>query len=481
MRILLVIGVVGHLARNFALAFLPPLVLALFDSDHDAAIRFGASAVATVAAGALLSRGYRGSPSFHRSEAFAVVAFTWLFLAALAAVPYLLTGLSPVDALFESVSGLTTTGATILTDFDAYSRAFFLWRAMTQWFGGLGVIALFVVVLPRLGIAGRQLFFAEATGDTADALSPKVRNNAARLWLVYCGLTLSLVAALYAAGMSPYDAFVHALTTLSAGGFSPNGQSIAGYANPTAEWVFVPFMLLSGASFTLQYRVFSGKLGELVRDGEFVLYVAVMGLAGLAAALLLHPGAFTEQSLRLGFFQVASLMSSTGYASADFNLWSDSLKAVLVVVMVVGGCAGSAAGGPKVIRLLLLGKHVVREIRRTLYPRAVLPLRYKLRPVSDEIMRSVFTLVALYAVGYFALGTALTLLGADLVLAFSAGLACLGNIGPGFGAAGPMGSFAGFDTPSKLLLTAAMWVGRLEIVAVLALLQSDVWRRLRLR
>lgn len=480
MRILLVIGVVGHLVRSFAAAFVPPVALGLLDADYPAAIRFAIGAASTFLLGALMSKGYDRAVSFYRGEVFAVVTFAWVFLGMVAAIPYLLADLSPVDALFESVSGLTTTGATILQNFGQYGRSFFLWRSMTQWFGGLGVIALFVVVLPRLGVAGRQLFFAEASGAPSEALSPQARDNARKLWILYCGSTLLLTLGLAWTGLSPYDALVHALTTMSAGGFSPHPLSIAGYANPAAEWLLVPFMIIAGASFTLQFRVVTGRPLDLFRDGEFLFYLAVLSLAALVMALL-HAGTSMLEALRTGFFQSASLMSSTGFASVDFNTWSDGLKAPLLVVMIVGGCAGSAAGGPKAIRILMVAKHVIREVKRTLHPRAVLPLRYKHRPVSDGIMRSVFTLVALYFVGYFLLGTTLAILGSDLVLAFSAAIACLGNIGPGFGTAGPMGNYAGFDPTSKCLLTAAMLVGRLEIVTVLALLHSDAWRGVRLR
>lgn len=480
MRITLVLGTIGRLLRSFALAFIPPAILATLDAEWNSAIDFALSALIAAGTGNLLVSLGRTAPTFYRAEAFATVTGTWSTLSVFAAAPYLLAGLSPVDALFESVSGLTTTGATILTDFDAYGRAFFLWRAMTQWFGGLGVIALFVVVLPRLGIAGRQLFFAEASGASAEALSPQVRRNAGKLWILYCALTSALALSLYASGLSVFESIVHALTTLSAGGFSPNAASIAGYENPVAEWFLVIFMILAGASFTLQYRIFSGKIADLVRDGEFVTYLAIVCLTAVALATQLGDPLDPEH-LRPAFFQTASLMSSTGFASADYNLWPDRSRALLLVAMLVGGCAGSAAGGPKVIRLLLTVKYAAREIRRALHPRAVLPLRYKSKPVSDDIMRSVLTLVALYFLGYMALGVTLSLLGHELVLSFTAALACMGNVGPGFGAAGPMGNFAGFDPVSKALLTLSMGVGRLEIVAVLSLVQLDVWRYTRWR
>ncbi len=479
MRLTLVLSVVGHVLRPFSLAFLAPVVFALLELNTIAAVRFGIGGLVSLIAGLVLSTRTTHSVDFRRDEALAVVSLTWLLVASCGAIPYLLYGLSWDDALFESMSGFTTTGATILTDFGAYDRPFFLWRGLTQWFGGLGVIALFILVLPRLGIAGRQLFFAEASGAPGEAVSPQIRSGARRLWILYAALTLLLATLLHLFGsMSIYDAVLHSLTTMSAGGFSPSGTSIAGYENAIVEWLLCVFMLLAGASYTLQYKVVSGSWLAFLRDGEFILYSSLMLGISCALTVVLPHDAGVVATFRTALFQISSLMSSTGFASIDYNLWSDPARALLIVAMLVGGCAGSAAGGAKVVRLLLVFKHVLRELRTTLHPRAVLAIRYKGEPVSREIMRSVFTMVALFMLGHFVVGTTLVLMGSDLVLGYSAALACLGNIGPGFGAAGPMGSFQEFSGAGKVLLTAAMWVGRLEIVTVLALLHPDVVRGL---
>ena len=499
MRLALVFGVIGHLLRRFAFAFVVPFVMACWDliSEADPSsgtttfgvttwlgpVSYLAAAAVTALLGAWMGRWFRAGPVFRRSEALAVVAGTWLGVAGCGAIPYLFAGLTPVDAFFESISGFTTTGATILTDFSQYDRAFFLWRAMTQWFGGLGVIALFVVVLPRLGIAGRQLFFAEASAAAGDAVSPQVRESARRLWILYVGLTALQTIALMFTGFGLYDGVVHSFTTLSAGGFSPHPQSIEGYANPAAEWVFVVFMLLSGTSFTLQYRAFTGRPLEFFRDREFMTYFGVMLLFSLLTGALLIGGLPTFEELRVGAFQVASLMSSTGYASADFNEWSYALKTVLVLAMVVGGCAGSACGGAKVIRYILSAQWLRRELTQVLHPRAVIPIRYGRVTVPMDAMRAVTTLVFLFIIGYGAVGATLVILepNLDMVTGFSAALACLGNIGPAFGPAGPMGSYDSFSDLGKLLLSFSMWLGRLEIVTVIALFHPHVWRNYRWR
>ncbi len=497
MRVALVLGVVGQLLRLFSLAFVPPLLLAFFDGlfphadwpHHPEAewwyesAQFAVALVAALGFGTLLARRLPSStPMFRRAEALAVVFGTWLTIAAFGAVPYLFHGLSPINAIFESVSGFTTTGATILsgTDWLHRPRAFWLWRAMTQWFGGLGVIALFVIVLPRLGIAGRQVFFAEASTAPGEAVSPSVRHTAKRLWIFYVGLTLlQTVLLLVVADLPWFESFVHSLTTLAAGGFSPNPASVMGYDNPAMEWIFIPFMFVAGASYPLMYVACTRNPLVVLRDGEFGLYTIVSLVATAALAFLLVRGfAPSELELRAAAFQVTSLISSAGFASVDYQLWAPGLKILLIFVMIMGGCAGSAAGGVKEVRFLLVLKFLWRELTRVLHPRAVIPIRHKGEAVSGRVMWAVFTLVLLYLVGYAVVAIPVVILGADLETGFAASIACLSNVGPAFGDAGPMGTYDGFPLATKIILTGAMLIGRLEIVTVLALLHPHVWRRL---
>ena len=481
MRLSLVSGTIGHLLYMFAVAFAPPLILALVQQQFDVAGHFAAALAAAAGCGWAMKRRLPRNPTLRRAEAMAIVAGTWLVVGVFSAIPYMFAGLSVVNAVFESISGLTTTGATILTDFSAYGEPFFLWRAMTQWFGGLGVIALFVVVLPRLGIAGRQLFFAEASISTSEGISTRIRGAAQKLWVLYAGLTLLLALLLLRTGFDPFNAVVHALTTMSAGGFSPDPRSIQGFGNRAAEWILVVFMVLAGTSFPLQWRLFSGRVFSFFRDGEFRVYLAVMGITTLVLAFVLGSGAPDEQSFRASAFQVTSMASSTGYASVDFEQWQMAAKALLVVAMIAGGCAGSACGGPKVVRYILMAKFLRREMTQVLHPSAVLPIRYHGRPIALSILRAVTALVFLYVIGYLVVGLLLMMIepSVDLHLGMSASLACMGNIGPAFGPAGPMGSYDGFSDISKVLLTLAMWMGRLELITVLALFHPHVWRHLR--
>jgi trk system potassium uptake protein TrkH len=385
--------------------------------------------------------------------------------------------MGPIDAMFESMSGMTTTGATVMRDFEAYGRGIFFWRSLTQWFGGMGVIALFVAVLPRLGIGGRQLFFAEAPGPTDEKLTPQIRKTAAALWTVYIGLTAAQFVALLLTGMPAFDSACHALTTLAAGGFSPHPLSVAGYANPAAEWVIIFFMFAAGANFALHYRTLRGEGKAFLRDEEFRAYLGIALVATLLLVVFLRPElpGFLDR-LRHGLFQAVSIMTTTGYASVDFQLWNEQSKMVLLALMFIGGCAGSAAGGPKVVRQVLIARYTLLELRRTLHPRGVLPVKLGGRVVSDDVMRGVLVFFLFYLLVFALCTLVVSALGADIVTALTASIACLGNIGPGFNAVGPMANFADLHPVSKITLTAAMWIGRLEVLTVLALLRPEVWR-----
>ncbi|MBA3950147.1 MAG: TrkH family potassium uptake protein [Acidobacteria bacterium] len=478
MRIRAVLQITGRFLRFFSLTFLAPLVVSLiYGERYDAAVFLLAAAV-SAAAGHAMTRGHQTpAEELKRVEGLAIVAGSWLLLAWAAAIPYLGAGMGPVDAMFEAMSGLTTTGATVMRDFSEYGRGLFFWRSLTQWFGGMGVIALFVAVLPKLGIGGRQLFFAEAPGPTDEKLTPQIRKTAAALWTVYAGLTAAQFVALVLVGMPVFDSACHALTTLSAGGFSPNGLSIAGYASPAVEWIIIVFMFLAGANFALHYRTLRGELRALPRDEEFRAYVGIVTVATLLLVVFLRPEmpGFVER-LRHGLFQTLTIVTTTGYASSDFQLWNDQAKMILLSLMFIGGCAGSAAGGPKIVRQLLIARYTRLELRRTLHPRGVLPVKLGGRVVAEDVMRGVLVFFLFYLLVFAVCTLVVSALGADLITAITASIACLGNIGPGFNAVGPMASFADLHPISKIVLTAAMWIGRLEVLTVLALLRPEVWR-----
>ena len=481
MRIAVVLHTIGTFLSYFSVTFAAPAIVAAIYHDWYDLGAFAAAGVITAAGGGLLRwrQGTRAE-DVTRVEGLAIVSGAWLLLAVAAALPYGASGLGPIDAVFESMSALTTTGATVITDFSAHGRAVFFWRALTQWFGGVGVIALFVAVLPRLGIAGRQLFFAEAPGPSDEKLTPQIRKTAVALWTVYTGLTAAQVLALLATGMPFFDSVCHAMATLAAGGFSPHPQSIAGYNNPAAEWVITFFMFVAGANFALHYRTLRGETRAFLEDEEFRAYAGIVAASvALLTLFLLRDSTGFADAVRMASFQVLSILTTTGFASVDFQLWNEQAKMVLLALMFIGGCAGSAAGGPKVVRQVLIARYTLIELRRTLHPRGVLPVKLGGRVVPDDVMRGVLVFFLFYLLVFAVCALNVSSLGADLLTAVTASIACLGNIGPGFNQVGPMSSFADLHPVSRLVLTGAMWVGRLEVVTVLVLLRPEVWRMAR--
>jgi trk system potassium uptake protein len=487
MRLAVVVHVVGVLVRLFGPMFVLPALVAAFYHEWRDAVAFALTAAGSSA----LGHGMRfaggqaaanAAERLRRVEGMSIVAGSWMLIAHLAAIPYVWAGVGFIDALFESMSGLTTTGATIFKDFSAYGRGIFFWRAMTQWVGGMGVIALFVAVLPRLAIGGRELFFAEAPGPTDEKLTPQIRQTALTLWRLYAALTGVQVMALWLAGMSLYDAACHAMTTLAAGGFSPHPSSIAGYQSPAVEWIVSLFMFIGGANFALQYRLVRGNGRALLNDEEIRAYAGVVVAASVVLAFFLtSSGMQLGDSVRHGVFQALSILTTTGYASVDFNLWSDRAKMVPLGLMFIGGCAGSAAGGPKVVRHVLMARFTFRELRRTLHPRAILPIKLGGRVVPEHVVREVVVFMLFYILT-FAVGAAIVIaLGANLVTGISASATTIGNVGPGFDTIGPMASFAHLHPVSKVVLTLEMWIGRLEVLTVLVLIRWEIWQSARWR
>ena len=474
---------IGAILRWFGLALLAPAVVAAFDANRTEAVAFVVSAAVSTGAGLLLRRVGEPPSDLRRPDALAVVSFTYLTLGLAGALPFMLVGLSPVDALFESMSGLTTTGATVLTDFSRYGHAIHAWRALSHWLGGMGVITLFVAVLPKLAIGGRDLFFAEASGPTDDTLTPQIRKTAAALWRVYAALTAVAVVALVIAGLPLYDAVVHAMATVAAGGFSPDPHSVMGYHRPAVEWTLVVFMFLAGANFALHYRAILTPSTRIFRDEELVAYIGIVAVASVAVTgfLVVDGGHGVAEALRLATFQVVSVITSTGFASADFATWDDRSRALLLSLMFMGGCAGSAAGGLKIVRVLLIARYALQELRRTLHPRAVLPVKLSGRVVPEPVMRSVLVFFLYYLLAFVFCAAIVTAAEGDITIGVTGAIGALANGGPGFGAIGPMGSYAGLTAVSKLVLIMAMWLGRLELMTALVFLGPRVWHDVRWR
>jgi trk system potassium uptake protein TrkH len=491
--VLAALNLVGALLKYLSAAFLVPVAVAL--GYGETPWPFVAAGATGAAGGWLLERVTRGKERVGAREGFLVVALTWLGAAALGAIPYVLSGADqishPVDAYFEAMSGFTTTGATVLTDVPDLSRSMLLWRQFSQWLGGMGIIVLALAVLPRLRVGGRQLFESEAPGPEVEQLATTIRNTARRLWVLYVLLTALMICILagFAAwgvdeNMTVFDAVAHSLTTLPTGGFSTRARGFEEFG-AASQWTTTVFMILGGANFALLYAALLQRRGRpLLRDEELRLYVTLLVVAslGLAAILVADDVFESEAALRHAAFQAVSVMTTTGAASADFAAWPFLAAVGLVGLMFIGGCAGSTTGSVKVVRHLFVGRVLRRELDHTVHPELVSPLRHNGIAVDERAVRAVIAFVLLY-VGIFAVGALVLMIDADAAglgltpfEAIAAAAATLGNVGPAFGFAGPMGSFAEFPDGSKLTMIVLMWIGRLEIIPVVVLFTKGYWR-----
>jgi trk system potassium uptake protein TrkH len=487
-------NLVGMLGKYLGLAALFPTVLALW---YDEPVwPFLAAGAITSGLGLAVERAtVRSARRVGAREGFLVVAATWLLAAAFAALPYLFAGGDqlgyPIDAYLEGMSGFTTTGLTVVTEYDELSRSLAMWRQFTQWLGGMGIIVLAIAVLPRLRVGGRQMMESELPGPEIAQLSERIAQTARALWGVYVGLTLAETFALASLGwlgiddqMTEYQALAHAFTTMPTGGFSTQATSIAAFS-AAAQWIIVLFMLVAGVNFALMYRGLVRRRPRVfARDEEFRLYVVLALAASLALIVQLWAYGIStgEEAIRTGVFQVVSIMTTTGYASTDFAVWPVLCLLTLFALMFVGGSAGSTGGSIKVVRHLLLGKILRRELDQTVSPEVVMPIRLNGAPVDERTLRAIAAFILLY-VGAWAIGASVIAIesafadvsiGALDSLAISA--TAIGNVGPAFGVTGPYGSFAPLGDVSKVTLIGLMWLGRLEIVPVVVLLTRHYWR-----
>ncbi|HNV70123.1 MAG TPA: TrkH family potassium uptake protein [Candidatus Ozemobacteraceae bacterium] len=479
-----IVSVVGLVMQGFAALMAVPLLLAIAYGEKQTFLAFAACFVVSASIGRLAMRCHPDSnfDDLGRMEGMGVVTFGWLAVAICGAIPYLFFKLGPIDALFESMSGFTTTGATTFQDFALYPPALFFYRGYTQWLGGVGILVLFVAVLPHLAVSGRQLFFAETSAASKDKLTPRISDTARRLWGWYFLLTLLQTVLMGFYGMPWNDSFANAFATMAAGGFSPHPQSIMGYANPAVEWIIILFMFLAGANFTLQVRALRGNLRALWDNAELRFYLVIITWSSAILTLILArstPLAFTIDALRAALFQNLSILTTTGFATHDFNLWSDSAKTVLLVLMFIGGCSGSAGGGIKVIRLLLLLRYIGRAIIRAIHPKAIITIKLGKRVFSESEVQPILSFIFLYFCFFAVGGTIAALIENNLIVGYTGAIATLGNIGPGFGLIGPMGSFGTLHPVTKLLYTVLMWAGRLEIIALVVFMSRETWSNMR--
>jgi trk system potassium uptake protein TrkH len=487
------LNVVATLIAYLSAATLAPTAIALGYGESPWPF-LGAGAIA-LGAGIAGAYATRGDHRLGIREGFLVVALTWVAAATLGALPYFLSGDPqldrPVDAYFEGMSGFSTTGGSVLTDVEALPYGLLFWRQLTQWLGGIGIIVLALAVLPRLRVGGRQLLEHEMPGPEIETLNTRIRDTARRVWILYVGLTALLFAILLTLGLSgadeemtPFQAIAHALTTIPTAGFSTKARSMEDFANVT-QWVIVVFMILGGINFALQYRAFVRREPRVAaRDHELRLYLTLLALG----SIVLVAEIWTEDVLpgwsavRAGIFTAVSTMTTTGFSVADYNTWPVLCLMTIVGLMFVGGSAGSTTGSVKVVRHLLLGKILRREIDQTLHPELVVPVRLNRTVVDERTLRAVSSFVLLY-IGIFVVGAAAlavdsarTGLELSVLDAVSVSASMLANVGPAFGIGGPLGSFEPFSDVSTVVMIGLMWLGRLEIIPIIVLFTRHYWR-----
>ena len=460
-----------------------PCFVALYYREWSAIMPFAGVALVTVAVGLILRKyteEYQNLNNVKKTEALFIVSATWFLLTIISAIPFVFFGLSPINAFFEAASGTSTTGASILTDYTIYPKTFFFWRSFTQWIGGMGIIVLFVAILPQFKVAGRQMFFAEAPGPTDEKITPRIRHTATALWGVYIFLTIIEVIALMAFGMPGFDAVCNSFSTLSGGGFSPNGLSIMGYNNSAFVWIISFFLFLASANFALQYKVLTKfKLRYLWESEEFRLLCKIVLFLSVSIALFLHfyDGYSVNTSIRDAIFQVCSLISTAGFASVDFNNWCVGAKVLLFTTIFVGGCAGSAAGGIKVVRVLFGFKYLKRELVQIVHPRAVLPIKIDKKPLSHDVLRQILGFLIFYFVIAIFSCIITSIIEENIIVGITGTFTTLGNAGPGYGPIGPMGNFDSLSSVTKFIFSMNMIIGRLELIPFLAMLYPDFWTR----
>lgn len=412
-------------------------------------------------------------------DGLAIVGLSWIILSVVGALPLYLSHVVPTytDALFEIVSGFTTTGATIFPDVESLPRGILFWRSLTQWLGGMGIIVLYIALLPALGLNVAQLYKAEAPGITVEKIEPRIKQTAMKLWAIYFGFSFLLIALYLAGGMSIFDAMCHSFSTVATGGFSTKNASIGAFS-PYIQWVTIIFMFLAGVNFILHYYALHGRINIywLVEECRGFVWI-IMGLFPLFV-LVLYKSGLSESPVRDSLFQILAIVTTTGYATADFDQWPHMLAFLLVALMFIGGCGGSTAGGMKIIRFMLALKVGARSVSQAVFPNAVIPIKLDGKPLAETLVLSVLAYLLIYIFLFFGGTMLLTVTeGCDLITAFTASISALSNVGPGLGKVGPTQTYAWVSLSGKWILSFLMLAGRLELYSILILLYPATWRK----
>lgn len=440
------------------------------------------SALITIGTGAILSISTRKHPkSIGRKEGYVIVAITWIIISLFGTLPFLFSGTISnfTNAFFETMSGFTTTGATILTDIEAMPKSILFWRSMTHWIGGMGIIVFTVAILPILGIGGMQLYSAEMPGVTKDKLHPRITETAKRLWAIYLILTVLETVLLLFGGMSLFDALCHTFGTVATGGFSTQNASIAAFS-PYVQYVIIVFMIFAGTNFTLHYFAMHGQLRKVWQNEEYRYFILAILSGTVIITLVLafgQEGVAFEKALRTSLFQVTSIITTTGYITDNYLQWPNMIWFLIVLMMFIGGMAGSTGGGIKVVRQLLLLKNSLLELKRLIHPQAIIPVRMNKKVVSQDIIHKVMAFFLIYIIIFVIGSSVMALIGLDAPTAIGATAATIGNIGPGLGNVGPVDNYAFIPDGGKWFLSFLMLLGRLELFTVLILFSPAFWKK----
>lgn len=474
-----VVGVLLVVIGSMMLATIP---VSLWYESGDAGTMFESGAI-TCIVGILIwkLRFSNKAENLNKREGYLIVALSWLAMGFFSSLPYYFSGFvdSPVDAIFESFSGLTTTGATIFSDIEILPKGILFWRSLTQWIGGMGIIVLTIALFPLLGIAGIELFVAESPGPRTDKLHPRIKETAKRLWLLYVGLTALLALILMLEGMSQFDAVNHALTTMATGGFSTKNASVAAFNSPIIEYTLVLFMFIAGMNYFVIYNSMLGRFKLVWKNEEFRYYLLLIaGLSiFLSIGIFVHGQAPTfEQAFRDTIFQVVSVVTTTGFVTADYTQYSNAITGIFFVLLFLGASAGSTSGGIKLVRHIVFVKNSALEFKRILHPRAMIRIKLNKEIVAPRILTHILVFLLVYLACFIVSTLILTTFDNDLLTAAGAAATSLGNVGPGIGDVGPVSNFSMLTDASKLLLSFLMIVGRLELFTILILFTPYFWK-----
>ncbi|MDW5562626.1 MAG: TrkH family potassium uptake protein [Methanomassiliicoccus sp.] len=469
----------GMLFSYLAIALILPLIVALIYNEDPRPWIYPIILCASLGAPLLLR--FEAAQFTRPTAALFVVTMGWLIAMVLGAIPYIMYGMSIIDAMFETMSGFTTTGSTIMLDIEAWPNSILFWRSFSQWLGGAGIILIFITILPMVGVAGRNLAKSEFSGFDIQNISLRIQEESSKFHYIYMAFSGIMFLLLLVTGIGLFDSLTVMFSTISTGGFSPHTQSIAYYHNPLVEWIVIVFMFLAATNFYLHFQAFVSRDRKTYwRSAEFRSYAFIFLAASVAVTAILWGHEFDElePGIRTSMFQVISCMSSTGFATTDFSLWSRSAIFLLLALIVIGGCSGSTAGGIKVVRFVLSRKFIYSSIYKTVHPRAIFSIKLDGRQLGENVVSSMMAVAMCYLATALLCSVVLVLLGIDPTTAISAAVTTLSNAGPGVGQLGPMGTFGLLPDLAKLVLIFTMWVGRLEFITVFAVLTPIFWREM---